>query len=159
MKPLTFKNFFNFGEGIINQNKDFKILSSHEDGEDYDLLIFTDSKGTSIGDEVGKEWTTLLIKKLKSKGISYLFVSRPKEMTVFFTLLNFLELNNIKFKKLVTNVGFVDTTPKKEEFIDDIFSQCPFDNKKLKKYSLCEIISELWGKGYSLYRGLQRVNN
>jgi hypothetical protein len=55
-----------------------------------------------------------------------LYICRPKEMTIFFSLINFLSRNDIHFNHLLTNVGFVDFTPKKKNFVEDIFNQCPF---------------------------------
>jgi hypothetical protein len=62
---------------------------------------------------------------LSCEGKSVLIVTRPKEITIFFTLLNFIDLNNIKFKYLISNLGFVDFTPKKTEFLKDIKWQTP----------------------------------
>jgi hypothetical protein len=46
-------------------------------------------------------------------------------LTTFFTLINFFERNNNSCKHLITNLGFVDCTPKKKEFIDDLLIQAP----------------------------------
>ena len=137
MIDITENNNFNFGNGLDNKNPDFRILCSHI-GRNYDLLIFTDSKGTSLGDCAGKEWTIQLINKFRVEKKSFVFISRPKEITTFFTLINFLKLNKINFDNLISNVGLVDFTPKKEVFIDDILEQNPFKNNKLSKYVLCD---------------------
>ena len=137
MIDLTNNNNFDFGIGLENKNSDFRILCSNI-SNNYDLLIFTDSKGTSIGDCANKEWTIQIINNFKLNKKTFLFISRPKEITTFFTLLNFLKLNKIKFQNLISNVGFVDFTPKKEEFIDDIITQNPFKNYKINKYVLCD---------------------
>jgi hypothetical protein len=137
MIDLTFNNNFNFGPGEPNLNKDFRIiLSSKNRHNSFDYLIFTDSKGTSIGDQKGLEWTTQILNELSEKNKTFLLITRPKELTVFFTLINFLELNKIDFKYLITNLGFVDLTPKKEKFINDIVSQNPFRNHILHKNRL-----------------------
>ena len=131
-------HLFNFGLGKENDNSDFYISSNMGlNLKKYDLLLFTDSKGINLYDDIS--WTRSIIEHLKEK-YSILFISRPKEMTVFFTLINFLKLNNIKFKYLITNIGFVDTTPKKKEFINDIVGQNPFINKVLNKRYLCDYI-------------------
>lgn len=137
MIDLTAKNHFDFGKGNENKNSDFRVLTSNI-SNNYDVLIFTDSKGTNV-DKIGvKEWTSQIIDYFERNQITYLFISRPKEITIFFTLLNFLKLNNIQFLNLISNLGFVDLTPKKEEFIDDIIMQNPFQNQKLYKYELCD---------------------
>lgn len=138
MIDITNNHDFDFGEGIINNNLDFRICTSNINIDEYDVLIFSDSKGTSIGAEKGSEWTTLLLNDFEKKGLSYLLITRPKEITVFFTLINFIRLNKIKSKLLITNLGFVDLTPKKEEFIDDIIGQNFFNEFFLNKYQLCK---------------------
>ena len=76
----------NFGSGKENQTGDYRIISSIERiNEFYDVLIFTDSKGSSINNKHSKCFTDFLIDKLEEKRMSYLFVSRPKE---FFTQLS-----------------------------------------------------------------------
>lgn len=136
MIDLTAEKYFDFGKGNENKNSDFRVLASNI-SNNYDVLIFTDSKGTDIGESRGKEWTSRIIDSFETNQITYLFISRPKEITTFFTLLNFIKLNNIQFVNLISNLGFVDLTPKKEEFIDDIIMQNPFHNQKLDKYEIC----------------------
>lgn len=116
-----------FGPGIENEKDDCRVVFSEKGRDSVDFLIFTDSRGSAIEDFESKEycWTDGLIKKLERDNFSYLFVSRPKDLTVFFTLLNFLELTPLKFKYLVTNMGFVDFTPKKKIYSEDILTQTP----------------------------------
>ena len=84
---------------------------------------------------------------------TYLIISRPKNLTVFATLINFLNLNpNLKFVNVITNLGFVDMTPKKQNYIDDILSQIEsFFNSssmqivKHEKYDLNDGTCELLG--------------
>jgi len=44
--------------------------------------------------------------------------------------------NTLKFKRLITNIGFVDFTPKKESIIDDFIGQNPFPTKKIIKVNI-----------------------
>jgi len=119
-----------FGAGENHQDKDFRIVSSADTLQNkYDVLIFTDSKGTSL-ERTGKDWTDLLIRELNKKKLSYLFISRPKTLTIFFTLINFLKNNAFRFRYLITNMGFVDLTPKKQIFVDDILAQNSFPSNK-----------------------------
>lgn len=69
------------------------------------------------------------MKDFDDRGLSYLSICRPKELTTFFSLLQFMERNPIQFGYLITNMGFVDYTPKKREFVQDIIDQCPDDYK------------------------------
>lgn len=129
---------FFFGAGKPQLNNEFRILSNKDKlDKEYEYLIFTDSKGN--GEENFYTWTDQLIDRLKINRISFLLITRPKVMTIFFSLVNFLNHNDIKFKCLITNIGFVDTTPKKKEFINDIFDQNPFNNI-LKETPLCDYL-------------------
>ena len=130
---------FFFGAGKPQPNNEFRIISNKDKSDkEYEYLIFTDSKGNC--EENFYSWVDQLIDRLKINSISFLLITRPKVMTIFFSLINFLNNHNdIKFKYLITNIGFVDTTPKKNEFINDIFDQNPFNNK-LTKTALCNYL-------------------
>jgi hypothetical protein len=93
-------------------------------------LIFLDSRGYSLESE--KNLITFFQKKFKKK--KYLIISRPLEMTTWATLINFLKLNQkIKYKYLITNMGFNDFTPKKKKFALNVQKQAMlFLEKKMK---------------------------
>jgi len=118
---------FSWGPGEDNDGEDFVILSSDHDLRDhYDFLVFTDSKGmTLLQEDVRNTWTYMFAQDRIKTGYSVLLITRPKIITVFFTLVNFVRNNGVKFTYLVTNLGFVDHTPKKREFLDDIVQQLP----------------------------------
>jgi hypothetical protein len=119
---------FDFGPGEDNSGSDFRVLKSHMESQlDADVLIFTDSRGSAIDHtgNISNCWPDQLFEHLSRHGVSVLFISRPKDITVFFSLVNFLSNNNVKFKHLITNVGFVDFTPKKISVIEDIRMQIP----------------------------------
>lgn len=131
MYNLSSTDYFKFGKGMTNKNSDFRIISSHKIfKKKYDVLIFTDSKGSTLNSVEWKTWTELLIDQLEKHNLSFLFISRPKEITIFFTLITFLKSNPIRFNYLITNLGFVDFTPKKLEFMNDIIAQNPFPSNK-----------------------------
>jgi len=113
-----------FGPGLENQSNDFYLKHNIKPWDDpcFDFLIFTDSRGVSM-DDPSKSWSVQLFDYLNSKGVSVLLITRPRDCTVFLTLINFLRLNSIRYRYLVGHVGFVDFTPKKKELIDDILSQ------------------------------------
>ena len=119
MKKISLKiknlNIY-FYDKSFNQNKDF-LVSTNTKHHNYDILIFLDSRGYSLESE--KNLITFFQKKFKKK--KYLIISRPLEMTTWATLINFLKLNQkIKYKYLITNMGFNDFTPKKKK----ICTQC-----------------------------------
>ena len=155
MIDITATNRYHFRDGGKNKNLDYRVVVSNI-ADHYDVLIFTDSRGTSIGDSIGTEWTSQLLVFLDKYGVTYLFISRPKEITTFFTLINFIHNNEISFDKLISNLGFVDLTPKKESFIDDMLRQNPFDNSIIHKRTICDYklntgeIVKLYGLNCSL---------
>ncbi|WP_419770607.1 MAG: HAD-IA family hydrolase [Candidatus Marinarcus sp.] len=128
--------FLDYGIGensISKENRTFCNIKENEGKVDY--LLFFDSRALTINQNEYDE--TYLIKMLEifNKCFkSYIAVSRPKNITIFATLLNFLENNkDIKFKNLITNVGFVDFTPKKNEFIEDMLLQIKYlHNEEIK---------------------------
>ena len=118
------KNSLNFGLGEISTSKENKVFKSTKNTS-FDYLLFFDSRAMTIDEENHKNTTlTKTLNLFDKKNISYLAISRPKNLTIFATLLNFLELNkDLKFKNLITNLGFVDFTPKKQENIADMLLQ------------------------------------
>lgn len=113
---------FGAGENSISESS-LCFSSSKSVLSEYRWLIFVDSRGLEGDCQIGSTWLFKFCLDLEKKGESYLAVSRPKNITIFATLINFIELNKISYENLVTNLGFVDCTPKKECFIDDIKSQ------------------------------------
>ncbi|MDP5254337.1 MULTISPECIES: hypothetical protein [unclassified Vibrio] len=109
------------GEDSTSQNN-LTLHSSSQVLKEYDWLIFTDSRGLERDDKTKIEntWIYKTCEYLKKNKHSFLVISRPKNLTTFSTLINFLELNEISFKGLITNVGFVDCTPKKRTAVNDI---------------------------------------
>jgi hypothetical protein len=98
----------------LNDRPDFYV-SSNTDSFDIDLLIFFDSRGISgcfDGSVVDR-----IIRKVE-KTNRYLLIARPLEITTWMTLYNFTRLNNIKPGKVITNMGFVDFTPKKMSIVE-----------------------------------------
>lgn len=50
-------------------------------------------------------------------------VCRPLELTTWATLVNFMHFNKLAPQTLVTNMGFVDFTPKKQIILEDAIQQ------------------------------------
>jgi hypothetical protein len=105
----------------LNSKHDFKI-SSNGFIKNIDTLIFFDSRGVSR--QFDNSLVDQIIQNLP-KGHIYLLVSRPLEITTWMTLYNFIRLNKIRPKRIITNMGFVDFTPKKMSIIDK--SVCQYD--------------------------------
>lgn len=116
---------FIFGPGENTFSKNSYIEYS-EILDNYDYLIFLDSKGLS-SNIYQNSWAKLIVNDIKLSNKSYLLIIRPKNLTVFFTLINFIKLNNLRFKNLITNLGFVDLTPKKLSLFNDLLLQNPFE--------------------------------
>ncbi|MFK5974991.1 MAG: hypothetical protein QM493_00660 [Sulfurovum sp.] len=116
-----------FGMGEVSISNENKLIESKVIEKIFDCLLFFDSRGI----------VDLFIKELDKKKLTYLIITRPKNLTIFATLYNFLKLNpKLKFRNLITNLGFVDCTPKKQKNIDDIVVQIEqFSNSN---YSIIE---------------------
>ena len=111
-----------FGRGEVSTSFENRVYLSNEKLKEFEFLIFFDSRGLTIKDNnYTNTYTETLINNLVNRNISYIAISRPKNLTTFATLYNFLKLNpDLKFKELITNLGFVDCTPKKTENILDM---------------------------------------
>lgn len=114
-----------FGSGENSFSKESRYYVSCNNIDSFDYLIFVDSRGLVINENTYENsYLHKLMEFLDSVNSSYICISRPKNLTVYATLYNFLILNNFfNFKNLITNLGFVDCTPKKESNIDDIEEQ------------------------------------
>jgi hypothetical protein len=117
-------NSFNLGPGETSTSENNVCLSSSKELLcEYKWLIFLDSRGLERDCSIDRTLLYKLCSSFDEQEDSYLVVSRPKNITVFATLVNFINLNDIQFKNLITNLGFVDSTPKKNVFISDIEAQ------------------------------------
>ena len=75
---------------------------------------------------------------MKKESAIYLYPGQ--KYLLYFSLINFITKNNVSYKS-ITNVGFVDFTPKKEENMHDILSQSidkdlDLSYSKLSRYKL-----------------------
>lgn len=149
--------FLDYGVGENSTSKENKTFYKINNTKKIDYLLYLDSRGLTI-DEDNFENTYMFqyIQKLKMNNKTFIAVSRPKNLVTFATLLNFLSLNtNFLFKRLITNVGFVDYTPKKEIFVQDMISQAShlysenFDLEKLSVYKMSMNEDNLYSLNYS----------
>ena len=111
--------FLGYAE-LSNSPENFIIKSITS--EYYDYLIFIDRRGAKV-EKNSISSIELLRSYFEKMEFSYLIVSRPLNLTIVATLLSFFDNTIIKFGRVVTNVGFVDTTPKKKNTLLDIKSQ------------------------------------
>jgi hypothetical protein len=102
------------------------LITSNSTDKTLDYLVFFDSRGYSFNCEFSASVVGRMFKYLSSKNKSFLIVNRPLEITTWATLYNFLSLNNLSFGKLITNMGFVDFTPKKKSICEDSISQIEY---------------------------------
>ncbi len=107
----------------LNSGHDF-LVKSNISGTVFDFLIFLDSRGISRQYEgsIAEQITTLL----SASGKTYLVICRPLECTTWATLINFILTNKITVSSIVTNLGFVDFTPKKLRISEDVINQAQF---------------------------------
>lgn len=86
------------------------------------MIFFFDSRGIS------GNWETSLLNQLLDyyDAEPYLAISRPLELTTWATLYNFMQINDLKPERLITNIGIVDFTPKKRLLCESMISQINF---------------------------------
>lgn len=116
----------------INNRHDFFIRTNCR-LSNIQKLIFLDSRGISKGFE--GSLIERIINKIDNK-INYLIVGRPIEITTWMTFYNFIRLNNISPEIIITNMGFVDFTPKKKTIIEESLNQA--------SYFFCSRVSEYY---------------
>ncbi len=128
-----------FGDEL-NDRHDFYV-SSNTLSREIDVLIFLDSRGISSCFE--DSIIDKIIEEIRDTN-SYLLVARPLEITTWMTLYNFMRLNNIKPHKIITNMGFVDFTPKKITIVEKSIDQynCYFSQEQAEVEFLEEFLTE-----------------
>ena len=107
----------------LNKGHDFIVESNSADRE-IDYLFFFDSRGISrqYNDSLANKLVSLIAKK----GQKYLLVCRPFELTTWATFVNFIIMNKLKPSKIITNMGFVDFTPKKLDLAKNAVQQVEY---------------------------------
>ncbi|MCG9900343.1 MAG: hypothetical protein MH132_10110 [Hydrotalea sp.] len=118
---LNEKEILLFYGNQLNERHDFRIACNGSVRE-VDTLLFFDSRG--ISKQFDNSLVDQIIKNLPSSH-TFLLVSRPLEITTWMTLYNFILINKIIPKRIITNMGFVDFTPKKMSIIEK--STCQYD--------------------------------
>ncbi|WP_294919240.1 hypothetical protein [Sulfuricurvum sp. PD_MW2] len=114
-----------FGEGENSTSQENQIFISDNTLRHYHYLMFFDSRGLATdNNKIENSYLYRFKRLLDIHNLSYLIISKPKNLTLFATLYNFLLLNeNFTFNTLVTNIGYVDLTPKKQDYLDDALIQ------------------------------------
>jgi len=89
-----------------------------------DVLLFFDSRGIST------KYKGSLVNRIIDHYVqlkkTYLLIVRPLELTTWATFANFMVINNIVPGKIITNMGFVDFTPKKKSVLQDALQQAEY---------------------------------
>ncbi len=150
--------FLDYGIGENSTSKENKTFYNLNNINEIGYLIYLDSRGLTINEKnCHNSYMYKLIKKLENDNTSYIAISRPKNLITFATLLNFLSSNpNLSFKNLITNIGFVDFTPKKNIFIEDMILQAKtlfgenFEVEELSSYKMASGEDKLYTLKYSL---------
>jgi hypothetical protein len=97
--------------------------------KDVHTLFFFDSRGISMDYE--QSLIKLIISEIDDS-TNYLIIGRPLEMTTWMSLYNFIRMNSLFPERIITNMGFVDFTPKKKSLIKKSVDQSNlfFSNQK-----------------------------
>ena len=104
----------------LHDGHDF-VVRSNAENEAIDYLLFMDSRG--ISREFEHSLADKLVVRISQLGKTYLCVSRPLELTIWATLIGFLAVNKLNPVKIITNMGFVDFTPKKQSILQNAIRQ------------------------------------
>jgi len=107
----------------IHNGDDF-IIKSNAKNSKINLLIFLDSRG--VGSDFDRSLAKKVINQIAENGLSYLLICRPLNLTTWATLLNFININELNPAMIITNMGFVDFTPKKAAILKDAIEQVEF---------------------------------
>lgn len=94
----------------LNNRPDF-IVESNSGIKEIDYLLFFDSRGVSSSYK--SSLAKMMVDRVSGIKKTYLLVCRPLELTIWATLVGFLQLNELAPERIVTNMRFVDFTPKK----------------------------------------------
>ena len=104
----------------LHEGHQFAVQSNMGSGV-LDYLIFLDSRGVS--NEFENSIADKLTSIIKQAGKTYLLVCRPLDLTIWATLIGFVAINKMKPIKIITNMGFVDFTPKKLPILSNAMQQ------------------------------------
>lgn len=104
----------------LHDGHDF-VVRSNTDNAAMEYLLFLDSRG--ISREFKHSLADKLITRISQLGKTYLLVCRPLELTTWATLIGFLAINELNPVKIITNMGFVDFTPKKQSILQNAIRQ------------------------------------
>jgi hypothetical protein len=108
-----------FPAGAPNRNPD-RLTRANCTRDELELLAFFDSRG--IGGSFAGSLAQRLLARVGDR-VPFLLVCRPLELTTWASLFNFIATNALAPRRIVTNMGFVDYTPKKKAILDDAVRQ------------------------------------
>jgi hypothetical protein len=133
----------------LHDGHDF-VVRANVGSDSFDYLLFLDSRGIS------REFENSLADKLTARilqlGKTYILVCRPLELTIWATLIGFLAINKLNPGKIITNMGFVDFTPKKYSILQDAIHQVEsVIGKGVAKTEFVENYVSLEGQEMPLY--------
>jgi hypothetical protein len=97
-----------------------RLIRANCDRDALEVLVFLDSRG------IGADFSGSLVERILTQlngSRGYLAICRPLELTTWATLFNFLAINALNPRQIITNVGFVDFTPKKQAVVDAAVQQ------------------------------------
>jgi len=107
----------------LHKGNDALVLSNCN-GKQPDALLFFDSRG--ISKEYEGSLAGRIVDYYEQLKMTYLMIVRPLELTTWATFVNFMNANKISPGKIITNMGFVDFTPKKKSILLDAIQQAEY---------------------------------
>ena len=142
----------------LHDGHDF-VVQSNAKNNNFDYLVFMDSRGVSR--EFEKSLAHKIISKIDQLGKTYLLICRPLNLTIWATLIGFIKNNQINPQKIITNMGFVDFTPKKLSIVQEALKQVEmvvggdmarsyFSEDYFSKENVISLYGILYGDGYRI---------
>lgn len=104
----------------MDRRKVLISLCGHNSSE----LYYFDSRGSRISDSASKSLYELIVTNHRVNNQDLIIEVRPLELTTFASLLEYIKDFSGHISRLVTNVGFVDFTPKKHVLLEEHRSAC-----------------------------------
>ena len=129
----------------------------------FSYLVYLDSRGSRSQFEDQINFATLLKDYFNTKKETYRIIVREFNLTTFLTLMKYLKNVDLKTTTLITNVGFVDYTPKKIEILNEFILNgkeigVEIEPKKVEtKYKLSDgIFADLYSNFYT-YENIKSI--
>lgn len=140
----------------IRSSRDFKIHigKSVKPGQEIDYLIYFSSKGSRVSRGDSQPVHERICSFLENRHPNSIVVSRPTTNTTLISLIYLLRKLNVSVSNLITDVGFLDFTPKNSANLLDYEVQMNevYPGFLLPHINLIEDYYSIYGESVALFR-------